>query len=172
MHPIRSEVRRCPFNKNSEEFVSNRVTLMTRSLAHYYPVMLGACLAAAAAAACRENPPTAPVPVAPNVVFAQGGGGGGPRVSSTIPDSGARNTTLSVRVLGSGYGQGTRAIWAIKGDTTFAVTKVKTNSTTFVSSTELLANITISGDASLALYDVVVVTATGKKGHRDRVLSR
>ena len=67
-------------------------------------------------------------------------------------------------MLGSGFSQGTRAIWAIKGDTTFAVTKVKTNSTTFVSSTELVANITISADASLSLYDVVALTATGKKG--------
>jgi hypothetical protein len=137
---------------------------MTRSSAHYRPVVLGACLLAAAATGCRDNPPTAPLSVSRNPVFAQGGGGGGPRVSSTSPDSGARNTTLSVRVLGSGFGQGTRAIWAIKGDTTFAVTKVKTNSTTFVSSTELVASITISGDASLSLYDVVALTATGKKG--------
>ena len=102
--------------------------------------------------------------VARAVASAQGVGGAGPRVSSTSPDSGAQNTTIAVRVLGSGFSQGTRAIWAIKGDTTFAVTKVKTNSTTFVSSTELVANITISADASLSLYDVVAVTATGKKG--------
>jgi hypothetical protein len=137
---------------------------MTRFLAQYHPVMLGACLAAAAATGCRENPPTAPVPLNGSLAKAAGAGGAGPKVSSTSPDSGARNTTLFVRVLGSGYGQGTRAIWAIKGDTTFAVTKVKTNSTTFVSSSELLANITISGDASLSLYDVVVVTASDKKG--------
>jgi uncharacterized membrane protein len=71
---------------------------------------------------------------------------------------------LFVRVLGSGFGPGSRAVWALQGDTTYAVTKVKTNSTTYVSSSELLANITISGDASLSLYDVVAVTATGKKG--------
>lgn len=135
---------------------------MIRSLARYHPAMLGACLVAAAAVACTDNPPTAPTPR--NAVFAKGSGGAGPKVSSTDPNSGARNATLVVRVLGSGYGQGTRAVWALKGDTTFAVTKVKTNSTTFVSSTELVANITIQGEASLALYDVVAVTADGKKG--------
>jgi uncharacterized membrane protein len=137
---------------------------MTRSLAQYHPVMLGACLVAAAATGCTDNAPTAPALAPRNAAFAQGGGGGGPKVNSTSPDSGAQNTTLSVRVLGSGYSPGTRAIWALNGDTTFAVTKVKTNSTTFVSSTELLANITISSDASLSLYDVVALTADGKKG--------
>ena len=137
---------------------------MTRSLAQYHPVMLGACLVAAVATGCTDKAPTAPVPAPRNVVFARAGGGGGPKVNSTSPDSGAQNTTLSVHVLGSGFSQGTRAIWAINGDTTFAVTKVKTNSTTFVSSTELVANITISSDASLSLYDVVALTADGKKG--------
>jgi probable HAF family extracellular repeat protein len=141
----------------------NRAIIMARSLAHYHAAMLGACLLAAASG-CTDTAPTAPVLVARAVASAQATGGGGPRVSSTSPDSGAQNTTLSVRVLGSGFSQGTRAIWAIKGDTTFAVTKVKTNSTTFVSSTELVANITISADASLSLYDVVALTATGKKG--------
>jgi len=69
-----------------------------------------------------------------------------------------------VHVLGSGYTQGTRAIWALNGDTTYAVTKVQTNYTTFVSSTELVANITIQSDAPLTLYDVVALTSDGKKG--------
>jgi probable HAF family extracellular repeat protein len=136
---------------------------MARSMARYHGAMLGACMLAAASG-CTDTAPTAPVLVARAVASAQGAGGGGPRVSSTSPDSGTQNTTIAVRVLGSGFSQGTRAIWAINGDTTFAVTKVKTNSTTFVSSTELVANITISADASLSLYDVVALTATGKKG--------
>jgi uncharacterized membrane protein len=39
-----------------------------------------------------------------------------------------------------------------------------TNSTQFVSSTELVANITIAPDAPLASYDVIVTTSSGKGG--------
>jgi probable HAF family extracellular repeat protein len=91
-------------------------------------------------------------------------GGGGPGVKSTVPDSAPRNTRLTVRVLGSGFDQGSRAVWALAGDTTFATTKILTNSTTFVSSTELRADISIGADAPLANYDVVAVTSRGKKG--------
>jgi len=102
------------------------------------------------------------VPTAPSL--AQGGAGKGPVVREADPSFGPQGTTLDVRVLGSGYDQGSGATWALQGDTAFATTRVKTNSTTFVSSSELRANITIEGDASLALYDVVVVTKGGKRG--------
>jgi len=69
-----------------------------------------------------------------------------------------------VQVLGSGFDQGSRAVWALNGDTTLATTKIRTNTTSFVSSTEVLANITIGTDAALDLFDVAVVTASGKKG--------
>jgi hypothetical protein len=71
---------------------------------------------------------------------------------------------LDVRVLGTGYDRGSRATWALKGDTTFAATRIKTNSTRYVSSTEIVANITIAADAPLALYDIAVTTAGGKHG--------
>lgn len=107
---------------------------------------------------CAGEPSTAPD-------LARGTGGGmGPAVKSTNPSFAPQGTTLSVRVLGSGFDQGSRAVWALNRDTTFTTTKIRTNSTTFVSSTELVANITIEGDASLDLYDVVVVTTSGKKG--------
>lgn len=134
---------------------------MMRSLARYHAIKLGVCLVGAAIA-CTDDPPTAPA--APTVAFANASGGPSPKVSSTDPSSGPRSSTLFVRVLGSGFTQGTRAIWALKGDTTYAVTKVKTNSTSFVSSGELVANITIQSDASLSLYDVVALTTDGKKG--------
>ena len=54
--------------------------------------------------------------------------------------------------------------WALDGDTTFQTTKVRTNSMTFVSSRELIANVTIEADAALALYDVEVLAKGGKKG--------
>lgn len=95
---------------------------------------------------------------------AAGGGGKAPSVKSTNPATGARGTTLDVQVIGSGFDAGSRARWALNGDTTAAVTKVITNATTFVSSTELIANISIGADATLDLYDVMVVTGGGKKG--------
>jgi hypothetical protein len=103
-----------------------------------------------------------PVPTAPSL--AQSGAGKGPTVRETDPSFAPQGTTLEVRVLGTGYDQGSGAVWALQGDTAFATTRVKTNSTTFLSSSELRANITIEGDASLALYDVVVVTKGGKRG--------
>ena len=99
---------------------------------------------------------------------ARGGGGGGsgdgPTVRAADPDTGLRNTTIDVRVLGSAFDNGSRAVWAIDGDTAFATTRITTNSTRFVRSGELVANITIAGDAPLTLYDIVVVTAAGKNG--------
>jgi probable HAF family extracellular repeat protein len=74
------------------------------------------------------------------------------------------STTLTVIVNGSGFTTGSQAIWALNGDTTLAVTKIKTNSTAFVSSTRLSANITIDNTAALDLYDIVVITPLGKKG--------
>jgi probable HAF family extracellular repeat protein len=101
---------------------------------------------------------------APSFARPSGSGGKGPTVKSTNPEFAARGITLDVRVVGSGFDQGSRAIWALDRDTAFATTKVRTNSTSFVSSNELVANVTIEADASPDLYDVVVVTAGGKKG--------
>lgn len=93
-----------------------------------------------------------------------GGGDTGPTVRAANPDTGLRATTIDVRVLGSGFDQGSRAIWAVDGDTSFATTKIKTNSTRFVKSGELVANITIGADAPLTFFDIMVVTKGGKNG--------
>jgi probable HAF family extracellular repeat protein len=66
-----------------------------------------------------------------------------------------------VHVFGSGFDNGSHAQWAIKG---VPSGKVTTNSTRFVSSTELVANISIAKDATLASYDVMVTTSQGKGG--------
>jgi hypothetical protein len=110
---------------------------------------------------CATETLTSPPVQAPN--FARGGGGG-PTVKSADPDSGLRNTTIDVRVVGSGFDNGSKAVWALAGDTTFATTRITTNSTSFVSSGELVANITIASDAPLASFDIQVLTAGGKKG--------
>jgi probable HAF family extracellular repeat protein len=85
----------------------------------------------------------------------------GPSVSSTSPNTSVRGVTLDVHVYGSGFDAGSKAQWAIKG---VPAPKVTTNSTRFVSSRELVANITIAADADPALYDVIVTAASGKPG--------
>lgn len=82
-------------------------------------------------------------------------------VTSTSPDSATQDTTLDVVVNGSGFVSGTTASWALAGISDS--TQVKTNSTRYVSSRQLVANITISSSAAVGKWDVVV-TATGKKG--------
>jgi probable HAF family extracellular repeat protein len=119
--------------------------------------LLGAALTAAWVMGCGGGgdgvTPPPPPPPPPTVV-----------VSSTNPALTPRDTTLDVAVIGSGFDQGSRAIWARSGDTTFAVTKVKTNSTAYLSSSELRANITIGAEAPRGGYDVLVITAGGAKG--------
>lgn len=112
--------------------------------------------------ACGDDRSIAPRIVDPS--FAKGGPSGTPSVTSTTPASAPRNTTLNVTVAGSGFDNGSRATWALNGDSTFATTKIRTNSTTFVSSSKLTANITIASDAPLDQFDVQVVTLGGRKG--------
>jgi hypothetical protein len=82
-------------------------------------------------------------------------------VASTSPDSATQDTTLDVVINGSGFVSGTTATWALAGVADPA--QVKTNSTRYVSSRQLVANLTISPSATVAKWDVVV-TAAGKKG--------
>jgi hypothetical protein len=117
-----------------------------------------------ALSACTDSaPPSAPSVTGAALAARNGSGpaGGGPTVKSTAPDSATVDSTLSVHVFGSGFDAGTRAQWALKG---VSSSKVVTNSTQFVSSTELVANISIAPDATLASYDVMVTTSSGKGG--------
>lgn len=98
------------------------------------------------------------------IPIAAAGGGAGPTVRSTVPSSSPRDTTLDVLVRGTGFERESRVVWALDGDTAFQTTGVRTNATTFVSSRELIANVTIEADARLALYDVEVLARGGKKG--------
>lgn len=85
----------------------------------------------------------------------------GPTVTATDPAESVRDTTLDVRVLGSGFDNGSSADFLLNG---VPDPKVVTNSTRFVSSTEVVANVTIVMDAVPAYRDVAVTTSTGKKG--------
>jgi probable HAF family extracellular repeat protein len=126
------------------------------------PALVTAALASALG--CGDRAMTAPDDTKIETARASSSGGGGPQVNATDPDTGFRNTTIDVQVLGSGFDQGSQAVWALKGDTTFATTRIKTNATRFVSSKKLIANITIGSDAPFASYDVAVLTSGGKKG--------
>ena len=93
--------------------------------------------------------------------FARGSASGVPTVTSTSPSSGARGTTLDVRVLGSGFDASSKAQWALNG---VPSDKVIVNSTRYVSSGEVVANVSIASDADVTLYDVVVSAVGGKPG--------
>lgn len=82
-------------------------------------------------------------------------------VTGATPDSATQDTTLDVVINGSGFVSGAAANWALAGVQDPA--QVKTNSTRYVNSRQLVANITISATATVANWDIVV-TATGKKG--------
>jgi hypothetical protein len=111
---------------------------------------------------CQSERPTEPTVI--GISAAKGGGGGrGPAVAvdEAVPPIASQNTTLDVRVLGSGFDDGSAATFKINGS---AVSQVRTNSTTFVTAEELEANITVDADAPLDFYDIEVVTTRGKKG--------
>jgi probable HAF family extracellular repeat protein len=117
-------------------------------------------LLAVASIACSE--PTDPaVTASPELRLAQAAATGGPTVTSTLPSNAARDTTLDVQINGSGFDKGTGSSFELDGATD---ARVKVNSTRYVKSTQLVANVTIAVDAVTDLYDVVVVTSTGKKG--------
>lgn len=112
---------------------------------------------AALLAGCADGP-TPPPRVA--VSFAKAAAG--PSVTSTSPAFSHRDTTLDVHVFGSGFSSGAAAEWSLGGVPNVA--KIRTNGTQVISSSELVANITVSADADLALWDVTVYLVGGKKG--------
>ena len=88
-------------------------------------------------------------------------GGTSPTVTSVDPPEAPQSTTLDVRVLGSNYDQGSRVDFARAG---VIDPKLHVNSTSYLSATELVANVSIAVDAAPVSYDVVVSSSRGKKG--------
>jgi hypothetical protein len=111
-------------------------------------------LALVAALACAG-------PEDPGMEPAFGKAPAGPTVTATAPDTTVQDTTLDVTVSGSGFDNGSTVEWLLAG---VPDPRVHTNSTRYVSSKSLVANITIAKDAVPASYDVAVSTTTGKKG--------
>ena len=106
---------------------------------------------------CTQDDPTEPI--VSELMLAKGGRG--PKVNETVPPDAPQDTTLYVRVIGSGFDDGSEVMMTLDGTPD---SSVQTNSTQFFSSTELLVNITIDLAADTALYDVEVMTMRGKKG--------
>ncbi len=109
---------------------------------------------------CSEQPPTTLEDL--SIQAAKPDGTGKPvKVEATDPSSAEQETIeLDVRVLGSGFDDGSEATWLKDGDPT----GVETHSTDYVSDQELVANISIAADARIGLWDVEVMTLRGKKG--------
>ena len=87
-------------------------------------------------------------------------GGGGPIVSAASPRMSKRDTTLDVRIFGSGFDRNLTARWGKAG---VATSDVLVNSTRYVSSTELVANITVTSNAELTKYDILLTSSKGGK---------
>ncbi len=123
--------------------------------------ILGAAGALVIAFACAD--PNAPgSPVEPVAQLGKGGGGGGPGVTAASPAAAPPDVTLDVQVFGSGFDQGSNAVW-IRSDPDSA-SLVQVNSTAYVSKSELRANITVPAGHVDADYDIEVTTSRGKKG--------
>ena len=133
-----------------------RIAVASR-LGPWRPVVLA--VLAALGLGCMESRSTEPSTVDP--AFAKGGGASDPTVASADPAGAPQGAILDVHVFGSNYDQGSRVEFARAG---VVEPKLQVNSTTFRSSTELVANVTVAPDAATVSYDIVVTKSTGKKG--------
>jgi hypothetical protein len=116
---------------------------------------------AAAVFSCSREPVAAPGVRADAAAPLAGKSTTALAVTSVSPPFGDQGTTVDVHVFGSGFTSGAQATWLLHG---VADSHVRTNSTTFVSSSELVANITIANDAQLDFWDVQVALLGGKNG--------
>ena len=85
-----------------------------------------------------------------------------PTVTSTSPSYAYQGSVnLNVTINGSGFDRGTTASWHLNG---MPYAKITVNSTSYVSSAQIIANISVASDAQIDAYDVVVTTSTTKQG--------
>jgi hypothetical protein len=122
------------------------------------------CLGVLAAAvfSCSRDPVVAPRGLTSDAAPSTGKSPTAFAVTSTNPSFGDQGTTIDVHIVGSGFTTGAQATWLLHGAADPA--HVRTNRTTFVSSTELVANITIATDAQLDFWDVQIALIGGKNG--------
>jgi probable HAF family extracellular repeat protein len=105
-------------------------------------------------------------PTVVEVQFAKGGGG--TSVDAADPSSAPQDITLDVRVIGSGFDDGS-VVRFLKGGQSSP--KIVTNSSTFIDRNNVVANITIAVDAEVTLYDIELTTSRGKKGMGSELFS-
>ena len=92
------------------------------------------------------------------------------QVTAADPASAAQGTVnLNVKVTGKGFKKGAQAKWLKTG--TDDEGGVSVNSTTFVSSTELTANITVADNAAISAFDIKVVNSDGRGGKGTELFS-
>ena len=85
------------------------------------------------------------------------------QVAAANPATAEQGTiNLNVKVNGKGFKNGAKAKWFITGTTDTG--GVTVNSTTFVSSTEVTANITIADTAVVGNFDIQVLNSDGRGG--------
>ena len=85
------------------------------------------------------------------------------QVNAADPPAAEQGTiNLNVKVTGKGFKNGAKAKWFVTGTTDPG--GVTVNSTAFVSSTELTANITVSDMAVIANFDIQVLNSDGRGG--------
>jgi len=84
-------------------------------------------------------------------------------VTSSTPNNASQGTTnLNVSVAGTGFAKGAKASWYVSGTTDTG--GVAVNSTTFISSSQVVANITIPATATVSGYDIQVNNTSGRTG--------
>jgi hypothetical protein len=108
-----------------------------------------------------SSPIDVPSPARVDARLGRASSGSTPTVTSALPDSAPQDTTLDVQINGSGFDSGSNATFELQG---VVDSRVHVNSTKFVKSTQLIANVTIALDAIVSQYDVAVTTSSGKKG--------
>jgi uncharacterized delta-60 repeat protein len=84
-------------------------------------------------------------------------------VKSAAPSTASQGTSnLNVSISGSGFAKGDSAVFYLTGTTNAA--GIAVNSTAFVSSTKVTANINIAATATISSFDIVVKNTTGSSG--------
>jgi uncharacterized delta-60 repeat protein len=85
------------------------------------------------------------------------------QVNAADPPATEQGTiNLNVKVTGKGFKNGAKAKWFVTGTTDPG--GISVNSTTFVNSTELTANITVADTAVIANFDIQVLNSDGRGG--------